>query len=275
MHDIAAWLEELELDEYQEVFAANAVDFRALPHLTEEDLKELGVLLGHRRILLAAIASLRNTEPERPDGEVTAEPLPHGEAERRQVTVMFVDLAGSTELSERLDPEDLHDLIRSYQNLVAGEVTRFEGHVAKFMGDGVLVYFGYPTAHEDDAERSVRAALAVSRAVSGIKAVDAGPLSVRIGIATGQVVIGDLIGEGASQEEMVTGVTPNLAARLQDLAGPNAVVVSASTRALLGDFFDLDDLGVHSLKGLGDPVQGLVRSSRTGRGDPLRGGAWP
>ena len=194
VHDIGTWLAELELGKYVEVFVENGVDLRALPHLTEDDLRELGVLLGHRRILLAAIASLQDQESGQQGGEPASELLSQGEAERRQLTVMFVDLVGSTELSERLDPEDLREVIRSYQNVVAGQVTRYEGHVAKFMGDGVLVYFGYPTAHEDDAERAVRAGLAVRQAVRGIETPRAKALSVRIGIATGQVVVGDLIG---------------------------------------------------------------------------------
>jgi class 3 adenylate cyclase len=205
VHDIGTWLEELELGRYIEVFVENGVDLRALPHLTEDDLRELGVLLGHRRILLAAIASLQDRERGQQGGAPTSELLSQGEAERRQLTVMFVDLVGSTALSERLAPEDLREVIRDYQIVVAGEVTRYEGHVAKFMGDGVLIYFGYPTAHEDDAERAVRAGLAVRQAVRAIETSRAKALSVRIGIATGQVVIGDLIGEGASQEEAVTG----------------------------------------------------------------------
>jgi len=254
-HDVGEWLEGLELGKYAEAFVENGVDLRALPHLSEDDLKELGVLLGHRRILLAAIASLQDPKRARQGKEPASEPLSRSEAERRQLTVMFVDLVGSTELSVRLDPEDLREVIRSYQIAVAGEVTRYEGHVAKFMGDGVLIYFGYPTAHEDDAERAVRASLAVRQAVRGIEMSRAKALSVRIGIATGQVVIGDIIGEGASQEEAVTGVTPNLAARLQELATPHAVIVSASTRKLLGAFFDLEDLGVHSVKGFEEPIQ--------------------
>jgi predicted ATPase/class 3 adenylate cyclase len=254
-YDIGAWLEQLGLGRYAEAFVENGVDLRALPHLTDEDLRELGVLLGHRRVLLAAITSLADQQHEgQGDGPIPALP-PQGEAERRQLTVMFVDLVGSTALSERLDPEDLRDVIRSYQNAVAGEVARYEGHVAKFMGDGVLVYFGYPRAHEDDPERSVRAGLAVRETMRGIETPGAEALRVRIGIATGQVVIGDLVGEGAAQEEAVIGDTPNLAARLQEMATPDAVVVSASTRALIGAYFDLEDLGARAVKGFAEPVQ--------------------
>ena len=210
-HDISTWLEKLELGGYVEVFEENGVDLRALPHLTEDDLRELGVLLGHRRILLAAIASLQDRERGQQGGEPTSEHLLQGEAERRQLTVMFVDLVGSTELSVRLDPEDLREVIRGYQIVVAGEVTRYEGHVAKFMGDGVLIYFGYPAAHEDDAERAINAGLGIVAAVAELDH----DLAVRIGIATGTVAVGDIVGEGASEEAAVVGEAPNLAARLQ------------------------------------------------------------
>lgn len=254
--DIPQWLNGLGLGQYAQAFAENGIDIAALPHLRDGDFERLGVLLGHMRRLQAAIETLSADRPPIQPVPVPSEEHdpPPAEAERRQITVMFVDLVGSTELSRRLDPEDLRDVIRGYQNVVAGEVARYEGHVAKFMGDGVLVYFGYPTAHEDDAERAVRAGLAVRQAVRGIETSGAKALSVRIGIATGRVVIGDLIGEGASQEEAVTGDTPNLAARLQELATPHAVIVSAGTRELLGAFFDLEDLGAHSLKGFGEPI---------------------
>ncbi|MDX1402194.1 MAG: adenylate/guanylate cyclase domain-containing protein, partial [Kiloniellales bacterium] len=254
--DIGAWLKDLELERYLEEFVENGVDLRALPHLTDDDLHQLGVLLGHRRILLAAIEDLRNKGFDRQEHEngPSSQTPTRREAERRPLTVMFIDLVGSTQLSERLDPEDLRDVIANYQNVVAGEVARYEGHIAKFMGDGVLVYFGYPAAHEDDAERSVRAGLAVTRAVRKIRTLGGETLGVRIGIASGRVVIGDLIGKGASQEEAVTGSTPNLAARLQELAVPNSLVISESTKKLLGRFFDLEDLGIHTLKGFAEPL---------------------
>ena len=249
MADVGDWLDSLELGEFAEAFAANGVDRELLGELSNEDLKDLGVArLADRKRLLKAIAELQHSPAD------AAARRPHG-AERRHLTVMFCDLVGSTELSGRLDPEDLRDVMRTYQNTVAGEIARFEGHLAKFMGDGVIAYFGYPRAHEDDAERALRAGLAVARAVPGLQRADTPPLQVRIGIATGQVVVGDLIGDGAAQEEAVTGETPNLAARLQELAAPNAVVISAATRALTGNTFECSDLGARTLKGIGDPVR--------------------
>ena len=166
---------------------------------------------------------------------------------------MFSDLVGSTALSARMDPEDLREVISAYQKCVAETVQRFGGFVAKYMGDGVLVYFGYPQAHEDDAERAVRAGLELIQAVGGLKS--SAPLQTRVGIATGLVVVGDLIGSGAAQEQAVVGETPNLAARLQGIAEPNTVVIAESTRKLLGNLFDLQDLGAQDLKGIGGPVR--------------------
>ncbi len=245
---IADWLEELGMSEYAERFAENDIDTSVLGHLTDQDLKDLGVSLGHRRKILAAIAGYRAialSPPSNPKQQETAE--------RRQVTVMFSDLVGSTALSARMDPEDLRDVISAYQKCVAEIVNRFDGFVAKYMGDGVLVYFGYPEAHEDDPERAVRAGLELVAAVSSLKAEVA--LQTRVGIATGLVVIGDLIGSGASQEQAVVGKTPNLAARLQGVAEPDMVVVAESTRRLLGNLFELDDLGAKNLKGIDEPVQ--------------------
>ena len=189
-------------------------------------------------------------------------------AERRQVTVMFSDLVGSTALSGRMDPEDLREVISAYQKCVAETVQRFGGFVAKYMGDGVLVYFGYPQAHEDDAERAVRAGLELVAAVGALKTT--GPLQTRVGIATGLVVVGDLIGSGASQERGIVGETPNLAARLQGIAEPNSVVIAESTRKLVGDLFELRDLGDKGTQGylrvcssLGSVATGLGR-------EPLR-----
>ena len=173
--------------------------------------------------------------------------------ERRQVTVFFSDLVGSTALSARMDPEDPREIISSYQKCVAETVQRFGGFVAKYMGDGVLVYFGYPRAREDDAERAVRAGLELVAAVSGLKTHAI--LQTRVGIATGLVVVGDLIGSGASQEQAIVGETPNLAARLQGIAEPNTVIIADGTRKLLGNLFELDDLGTKELKGLAGPVR--------------------
>ena len=211
--------------------------------------------LGHRRQLLRAITELKGSEEgtRKPSIEDIAPIAPHDTAERRQVTVMFSDLVGSTALSARMDPEDLREVISAYQKCVAETVQRFGGFVAKYMGDGVLVYFGYPQAHEDDAERAVRAGLELVAAVSGLKTH--APLQTRVGIATGLVVVGDLIGSGASQEQAIVGETPNLAARLQGVAEPNSVVIAESTRKLIGNLFDLEDLGAKDLKGIAGPAK--------------------
>ena len=196
--------------------------------------------------------------------------LPEDRAERRQVTVMFSDLVGSTALSARMDPEDLREVISAYQKCVAETVQRFGGFVAKYMGDGVLIYFGYPQAHEDDAERAVRAGLELVAAVGDLKTH--APLQTRVGIATGLVVVGDLIGSGASQEQAIVGETPNLAARLQGIAEPNSVVIAESTRKLLGNLFELEDLGAKDLKGIAGPVRAwaaLRPSSAEGRFEAL------
>ena len=251
----ASWLEKLGLGQYAKCFAENDITVAILRDLTDQDLKELGVAsLGHRRELLQAIAELRGVEkgPPKPAPPVAPPVTQQDTAERRQVTVMFSDLVGSTALSARMDPEDLREVISGYQKCVAETVQRFGGFVAKYMGDGVLVYFGYPQAHEDDAERAVRAGLELVAAVSELKA--ASPLQTRVGIATGLVVVGDLIGSGEAQERGIIGETPNLAARLQAIAEPNAVVIAESTRKLLGNLFDLNDVGAQDLKGIGRPV---------------------
>ena len=185
--------------------------------------------------------------------------------------MMFSDLVGSTALSARMDPEDLREVISAYQKCVAETVQRFGGFVAKYMGDGVLVYFGYPQAHEDDAERAVRAGLELIQAVGGLKS--SAPLRTRVGIATGLVVVGDLIGSGAAQEQAVVGETPNLAARLQGIAEPNTVVIAESTRKLLGNLFDLEDLGAQDLKGIGGPVRAWAALRPSFSRKPLRGSA--
>jgi class 3 adenylate cyclase len=242
--DVAAWLRDLGLARYEEAFRDNDIDAEVLGELTDTDLEKLGISLGHRKKLLRAIAALQ-APPEIEQGagpSATAKPQTHV-AERRQLTVLFCDLVGSTELSAALDPEDMSELIRAYQNTVAGEMARFEGHIAKFMGDGMLAYFGYPRAHEDEAERAVRAGLAVVKAVGGLPTAGAVPLAARVGIATGLVMVGELIGEGAAQEQTVVGETPNIAARLQALAAPGSVVISQATRRLVGGLFELADLG--------------------------------
>ena len=258
--DIVVWLRSLGLGKYEAAFRENEIDETVLPDLTAEDLKELGVTaLGHRRKLLAAIAALRDDAsgkaPSVDTASTSSAPSAHpvDRAERRQVTVMFSDLVGSTALSARMDPEDLREVISAYQKCVAQTVQRFGGFVAKYMGDGVLIYFGYPQAHEDDAERAVRAGLELVAAVGGLKT--RAPLQSRVGIATGLVVVGDLIGSGASQEQAIVGDTPNLAARLQGVAEPNSVVIAESTRKLLGNLFELEDLGAQELKGVSGPAR--------------------
>ena len=255
--DVASWLRSLGLEQYEATFRHNAIDDSVLPDLTDQDLEKLGILLGHRRKLLRAIANIDATAQSASSAvgaTVAVDVSPRDTAERRQVTVMFSDLVGSTALSARMDPEDLREVISAYQKCVAETVGRFGGFVAKYMGDGVLIYFGYPQAHEDDAERAVRAGLELVTAVGGLRTHS--PLQTRVGVATGLVVVGDLIGSGASQEQAIVGETPNLAARLQGVAEPNAVVIAESTRRLVGDLFELADLGHQELKG----VSGAARA---------------
>ena len=249
--DIDSWLRGIGLEQYAQTFRDNAIDADVLRDLTDEHLRELGLPLGARLKLLRAVAALSAGEQTPASPEVTP-PATRTDAERRQVTVMFSDLVGSTALSARMDPEDLREVISAYQKCVAETVRRFGGFVAKYMGDGVLVYFGYPQAHEDDAERAVRAGLELIAAVTGLKT--RASLQTRVGIATGLVVVGDLIGEGAAKEQAVVGETPNLAARLQGIAEPNTVVIADGTRRLLGNLFELEDLGAKELKGIAGPV---------------------
>ena len=261
--DVASWLQQLGLAQYEPAFRDNEVDGDVLPDLTAEDLIGLGVtLVGHRRKLLSAIAALGATAPA-PAQTTTPASVPPpasvpARAERRQLTVMFCDLVASTALSTGMDPEDLRDVIASYQSRCSAAIRRYDGFVAKYMGDGILVYFGYPRAHEDEAERSVRAGLDVVEAMAELNAAVPRPpgveLAVRIGIATGPVIVGDQIGEGTASETAVVGETPNLAARLQALAQPNQIVVSSATRAMLGDQFELEDLGAYELKGFPEPA---------------------
>jgi class 3 adenylate cyclase/tetratricopeptide (TPR) repeat protein len=260
--DIAHWLRGLGLEQYAAAFLTNDIDPEILPKLTADDLAGLGVTsIGHRRKLLEAIAMLRDgsgisgapvpsIEPVRQGGDAG---IAASSAERRQLTVLFCDLVGSTALASRLDPEDLRELLGAYHAAVAEVVSRFGGYVAKYMGDGVLAYFGYPQAHEHDAEQAVRAGLGLIDRVSQLESGGAA-LASRVGIATGLVVVGDLIGSGEAQERGVVGETPNLAARLQEMAPANAVLVAESTRRLVGDLFDYRDLGAVTIKGLTEPV---------------------
>jgi class 3 adenylate cyclase/predicted ATPase len=279
--DIRHWLEALGFGEYADAFEENLVDADVLPSLTSDDLKDIGVqAVGVRRKLLNAIAALNNGDDAQ--GNTFNSSLPNHRpavADRRQLAVMFCDLVGSTALSRQLDPEDLRDIIRRYQDAVASTVMRYGGHVAKYLGDGVLVYFGWPQAFEDQAERAVRAGLDAVKAVNGITSGDSGRLEARVGIATGQVVVGDLVGDSGRDAEAVTGETPNLAARLQGEAETSQVVISGSTRDLVGATFELADLGPRTLKGYDEPVPAwrVVQESRvedrfesTGAGAPLR-----
>ena len=245
---IGDWLCRLGLGQYEPAFRENSVDWEVLPKLTPEDLKDLGVAsVGHRRKLLAAIEELSSADPAPPAGDAAAE--------RRHLTVMFVDLVGSTALSERLDPEDMRNVLAAYHQCCARLIASHGGFVAKYMGDGVLAYFGYPQAHEQDAENAVSAALAIVAAAPKLNTPAGAPLHVRVGVATGLVVVGDLLGSGEAQERGVVGDTPNLAARLQAIAEPDGVVIDEGTRQLLGDLFELQDLGTRDLRGIDRPAR--------------------
>ena len=259
MKEIGEWLEKLGMSEYAQRFIENDIDTNVLGDLTDHDLQELGVSsLGHRRKILRAVAELADTASTKQKTEQT-----HllDEAQRRQLTVMFCDLVGSTMLSAKLDPEDLRGVIAAYHRCCSDLVEQNGGFVAKYMGDAVLAYFGYPKAEEHDAERSVRAALALVEAVPKLKTV--APVQVRVGISTGLVVVGDLVGSGEAQERAVVGETPNLAARLQTAASPNTVLISASTQRLLTGLFEYRDLGAIDVKGFAAPVRAfqVLRSS--------------
>jgi class 3 adenylate cyclase/predicted ATPase len=275
--DVAEWLRGLGLERYASGFRDNDIDGEVLRRLTTEDLRELGVAsIGHRRRILDAIAALGESKPGVEAPAPSPPPAAGSEAERRQLTVMFCDLVGSTPLSTRFDPEDLREIVGAYHRCVADTVGRFGGFVAKYMGDGVLIYFGYPEAHEDDAERAVRAGLAVIDAVGQLTTAER--LNVRLGVASGLVVVGDLIGAGASQERGVVGETPNLAARLQALATPGALVIAASTRRQIGGLFEVEDLGPRPLAGFAEPQRAwrvVGESGIVSRFEALRSGTTP
>ncbi|MEX1181410.1 MAG: AAA family ATPase, partial [Cucumibacter sp.] len=242
------------LGKYADLFAENEITFDALLHLTEGDLKELGLPIGPRRVISAAIARLNPSPPPREPSRPSEASASRSDAERRQLTILFCDLVGSTELSTKLDPEDMRDVLRAYQDACSRAISRYDGYVAKFMGDGVFAYFGYPRAHEDDAERAIHAAVDLVTAVRELDNKET-ELAVRVGIATGPVVVGDLLGQGAAQEAAVTGETPNLAGRLQGLAATNTIVISDVTHRLAGGMFECFDFGMHKLKGFAEPVQ--------------------
>lgn len=252
---VSEWLIQLGLGQYASTFAHNDIDIDLLPRLTSADLKEIGIAsLGHRKKLLDAIETL---DPQK--FETDAGTLVTGEAERRQLTVMFCDLADSTQLSQRIDPEDLREINLTYQDACKQIIDRYGGYLARYMGDGVLAYFGFPQAHEDDAERAVHAGLGIVLETSKIRVTTNEPtgpgLGVRVGIETGPVVVGDLIGEAASQESAVVGETPNVAARLQSLAPRNTVLIGPGTQSLVKSRFEFDDLGDHRLKGIEQPIR--------------------
>ncbi|HKA65260.1 MAG TPA: AAA family ATPase, partial [Methyloceanibacter sp.] len=253
MQEIADWLEKLGMSEHAERFTEHKIDVSVLGHLTDQDLKDIGIPLGHRRKILTAIGELTGAAAATHKPATGMAPDIQDAAERRQIAVMFSDLVGSTALSARMDPEDLREVILAYQKCVTETVQRFDGFVARYMGDGVLAYFGYPRAHEDDAERAIRAGLELITAVSALKS--SASLQSRVGIATGLVVVGDLIGSGEAQERGIVGETPNLAARLQGIAEANMVVICDSTRRLVGNLFELEDLGPRDLKGIARPAR--------------------
>jgi len=246
--DLANWLAGIGLGKYVRAFGEQEIDLDLLPLLTEADVRELGLPIGPRRRLLSALAGLRGQRELEWD-----KAAPRGEAERRQLTVMFVDLAQSTRLALRLDPEAMRDVLHAFHAAVTGKIAR-SGYVAKLMGDGVLAYFGWPQAHEDDARRAVVAALSIVEAVAGLDSPAGETLACRIGIATGLVVVGDLIGEGVAREHAVVGPTPNLAARLQEAAGAGEIMISDTTRRLLGPGFAIESTGERMLKGHEQPV---------------------
>lgn len=250
MSAIRDWLRANKFEQYADSFEASDIDFDILPELSESDLEKLGASLGNRRRLLKAIADVgAEVAPSKPSKHQTS-----GDAERRQVTVLFCDMVGSAALSSQVDPELLGDLIRRYQDAAAGAIGSFGGFVAKFMGDGVLAYFGFPRAFEDAAERAVRAAIDILAEVEAIALPDGARVQARIGIATGLVVVGEIVGTGSAQERIIVGETPNLAARLQTLAAPDTILISESTQNLLGGLFDLESTGTHELKGFSRPV---------------------
>ena len=251
MGGLREWLRKINMEQYADAFEQDDIDLDILEKLTEQDFVELGVSRGNRRRLMTAIA-VRSGEAAGAEQSPAVEPS--NEAERRQVTVLFCDLVGSTQMSVVLDPEILATLIRRYQDAVAGAIGRYGGFVAKFMGDGVLAYFGFPRAYEDAAERAVRAALAMVAEVKSIARPDGAALQTRIGVATGLVVVGEIVGDGAARESAIVGQTPNLAARLQSLAAPDAIMISGATERLLGGMFELEAAGEHELKGFAQPT---------------------
>lgn len=274
--EIREWLDDLGLDRYVDLFAEHEIDLAALPFITDDDLQELGVALGARRQILAAAAASIDEAPSTGDRAMEPPRATGRQAERRQLTLLFCDLVGSTALSQRIDPEEFRDVMRNYQDAVSGAVTRYGGHVANYLGDGVLAYFGWPQAYEDQAERAVRAGLEAIAAVEAAPSRHGRSLESRVGIATGRVVVGDLVGELGRDTDAVSGESPNLAARLEGIAKSGQVVIEDVTRRLIGRSFTLEDLGPQDLKGFDDPLQVWAVSGETGIGsrfDASQGGA--
>src|ERR1700691_4413230 len=258
MSDLRGWLRAQNLEQLAETFEANDIDVDILSELTDGDLEKLGVSIGNRRRLLKAISEGTAKSPESKAASTEAlgafAPSEATGAERRQVTVLFCDMVGSTPLSGAVDPELLGALSRRYQDAAAGAIGRYGGFVAKFMGDGVLAYFGFPHAFEDAAERAVRAGIGILAEIGKIARPDGTGLQARVGIATGLVVVGEIIGAGSAQERTIVGETPNLAARLQALAAPATILISEATQNLLGGLFELESAGAHELQGFARPM---------------------
>jgi len=274
MSKFGPWLEQHGLGKYTDLLIENEIDFDVLDQITLDELKELGIPLGARKRILKAIAAGIESGPSEGPSQSASTTARTSEAERRQLTVMFCDLVGSTALSQRLDPEDLREVITAFQIVCARAISSYDGYIARYMGDGVLAYFGYPQAYEDNAERAIRAALGIIGFVSELDASTTVPVDVRIGIATGEVVVGDIIGEGASEERAALGRTPNLAARLQGTADPGQILIDATTEQLVGSAFQFDTLAPQVLKGFDGPVPAwrvLGESAAESRFDALRG----
>ena len=268
MTGVHQWLEGLGLGQYVETFEKNNIDLDIARDLGDQDLKDLGVAsIGHRKLLVRAIGRLSEGSDKRAStettGQMSAPDVASRKAERRQITVMFCDLVGSTTLAERLDPEDLRSLMQAYQRACGAVIERYAGHVAQYLGDGLMVYFGWPAAHENDAERAVRAGLEIIEAVKKVAAP--APLQVRVGIATGPVVVGETGAGDASVPKLAVGETPNLAARIQGVAGADEIIIANSTHRLTGGAFEYVDLGKQTLKGIVERVRawridGLART---------------
>ena len=275
MSNVRQWLAAHGFGQFADAFEQNRIDLDIARDLADQDLRDLGVTaLGDRKLLLRAIASLKETVQEDSANKSPAQVVvPVQEGERRQLTVMFCDLVGSTALSEKLDPEELRGLLHSYRSVCGEVIERYEDVVARYVGDGILTYFGWPKAHEEDAERALRAALEIVQAVKGAASDE--PLSVRIGIATGPVVVGEQAGVG-EQSKLAIGSTPNLNGRLQGLASADQIVVASSARRLVGNVFELADLGEHELKGIAEPAhawQVIAVSAAASRFDAATQGA--